>query len=197
MMIHRTHSEVVNRLKRADGHLRTIIEMIEKGRSCLQLAQQLQAVENAIDNAKKALIHDHISHCLDRSLKAPGAKAGRRCGSSRSSLSTCDSGEAGHYTFSACSGHCRLPFDLDCFPTHVATSDSDDARFGEMGGYVLIPRIRSARPIAKRADQIYRGNIPPRGAISAISAINFLMSKSPKELKSFATKTKAPGPPTT
>ena len=30
----------------------------------MELAQQLQAVEKAIDNAKKALIHDHIDHCL-------------------------------------------------------------------------------------------------------------------------------------
>jgi len=37
----------------------------------------------------------------------------------------------------------------------------------------------------------------PRGPISAISAINFLMSKLPKELKSFATRTKAAGPPIT
>jgi DNA-binding FrmR family transcriptional regulator len=51
-----------------------IIRMIEEGRSCVQLAQQLQAVESAITNAKKALIHDHIDHCLDRSLKAPGRK---------------------------------------------------------------------------------------------------------------------------
>jgi DNA-binding FrmR family transcriptional regulator len=72
-MPHHHHPAIIKRLKRADGHLRTIIEMIEKGRPCLQLAQQLQAVESAIENAKKALIHDHISHCLDRPLKAPGA----------------------------------------------------------------------------------------------------------------------------
>jgi hypothetical protein NreA len=69
---HQHHPEIVKRLKRADGHLKTIIRMIEDGRSCVQLAQQLQAVESAIMNAKKALIHDHIDHCLDQSLKAPG-----------------------------------------------------------------------------------------------------------------------------
>jgi DNA-binding FrmR family transcriptional regulator len=69
------HPAIVKRLKRAHGHLHTIIEMIEKDRPCEQVAQQLQAVESAIENAKKALIHDHISHCLGRSL-APGA-AGR------------------------------------------------------------------------------------------------------------------------
>jgi uncharacterized protein len=73
-MPHHTHPDIVKRLKRADGHLHMIINMIEEGRPCLELAQQLQAIENAIDNAKKALIHDHISHCLDRSVAAPAPK---------------------------------------------------------------------------------------------------------------------------
>jgi uncharacterized protein len=71
-MPHRTHPDIVKRLKRADGHLHMVITMIEEGRPCLELAQQLQAIENAIDNAKKALIHDHIDHCLGRSSKPPG-----------------------------------------------------------------------------------------------------------------------------
>jgi uncharacterized protein len=69
-----SHSAIARRLKRANGHLETIIEMIEKGRPCVQVAQQLQAVESAIESAKKALIHDHISHSLERSLKAAGSK---------------------------------------------------------------------------------------------------------------------------
>jgi uncharacterized protein len=67
---------IIKRLKRADGHLQKIIERLEKGRPCPQVAQQLQAVESAIENAKKALIHDHISHCVNRSLRAAGP-AGR------------------------------------------------------------------------------------------------------------------------
>ena len=73
-MQHKTHPKIIKRLRRAEGHLRKIIGMIAEGRSCLDLAQQLQAIENAIDNAKKALIHDHISFCIDRSLKEPGPK---------------------------------------------------------------------------------------------------------------------------
>ena len=55
-------------------HLQTIIKMIEEGQPCVQLAQQLQAVESAIMNTNKALIHDHIDHCLDQSIKTPGRK---------------------------------------------------------------------------------------------------------------------------
>jgi DNA-binding FrmR family transcriptional regulator len=62
---HRTHPEIVKRLKRADGHLRSVVAMIEDGRSCLDIAQQLQAVEKAIRQAKKTLIEDHLDHCLD------------------------------------------------------------------------------------------------------------------------------------
>ena len=63
--VHATHPALVARLKRADGHLRAVIEMIEAGKPCLEIAQQMQAVEKAITNAKRALIHDHMDHCLD------------------------------------------------------------------------------------------------------------------------------------
>lgn len=62
--VHETHPAIVKRLKRADGHLRKVIEMIEAGRPCLDVAQQLQAVESAIGQAKKTLIQDHLDHCL-------------------------------------------------------------------------------------------------------------------------------------
>ena len=75
-MHHSNHPEILKRLRRADGHLQKIITMIEQGRACPEVAQQLQAVESAIENAKKALIHDHIGHCVSRSLKAAGP-AGR------------------------------------------------------------------------------------------------------------------------
>ena len=62
---HQSHPEIVKRLKRADGHLRGVIEMIEGGRPCLDIAQQLHAAEKAIAQAKKTLIQDHLDHCLE------------------------------------------------------------------------------------------------------------------------------------
>lgn len=63
--LHETHPAIVKRLQRANGHLKGIIEMIETGRPCLDIAQQLQAVEKAIAQAKKTLIQDHLDHCLE------------------------------------------------------------------------------------------------------------------------------------
>jgi len=62
---HASHPAIIARLKRAEGHLRSIIGMIEQGRPCVDLAQQLHAVESAVTNAKRELIHDHIEHCLE------------------------------------------------------------------------------------------------------------------------------------
>ena len=57
--------EIARRLKRAQGHLARVIEMLEAGRSCMELSQQLHAVEKAVGNAKKELIKDHIHHCME------------------------------------------------------------------------------------------------------------------------------------
>ena len=62
--IHASHPAIATRLKRAEGHLRHVIGMIEEGRPCVDLATQLHAVERAVAEAKRALIHDHIDHCV-------------------------------------------------------------------------------------------------------------------------------------
>lgn len=75
IQLHKIHADLVNRLKRADGHLRNVIDMMEAGRSCADTAQQLYAVERAIGATKKALIHDHLGHCLDDALGSPSKKS--------------------------------------------------------------------------------------------------------------------------
>jgi DNA-binding FrmR family transcriptional regulator len=62
---HASHPAIIKRLKRANGHLSSTIDMLTGGRSCLDIAQQLQAVEKAVQQAKKALIQDHLDHCLE------------------------------------------------------------------------------------------------------------------------------------
>ncbi|NOD78305.1 MULTISPECIES: metal-sensing transcriptional repressor [unclassified Ruegeria] len=61
---HESHPQITARLKRAHGHLAKVIAMLESQAPCSDVAQQLFAVEKAVTNAKRALIHDHIDHCL-------------------------------------------------------------------------------------------------------------------------------------
>jgi uncharacterized protein len=67
--LHKSHPNIVKRLKRAEGHLRSTVAMIEEGRPCLDIAQQLYAVEKAVSQAKRTLVHDHLDHCLEHAVR--------------------------------------------------------------------------------------------------------------------------------
>jgi hypothetical protein NreA len=75
--LHETHPDIVKRLKRAEGHIRAIVAMLEEGRPCRDIAQQLHAVEKAVAQAKKTLVYDHIDHCLERAVNND-SRVGRR-----------------------------------------------------------------------------------------------------------------------
>ena len=64
-MSHTNNVELMNRLKRAQGHLAKIIAMVEANHDGLETAQQLQAVISALDKAKTVLVTDHIEHHLE------------------------------------------------------------------------------------------------------------------------------------
>ena len=86
--LHQSHPDIIKRLRRAEGHLRSTIGMIEQGRACLELAQQLHAVESAIREAKKALIHDHLDNCLEAAVGPASREARTPIASSKPSPST-------------------------------------------------------------------------------------------------------------
>jgi hypothetical protein NreA len=63
-MSHAMDPDIVKRLRRAQGHLGTVIAMVEAGRDVPDVVQQLQAVEKALEKVKELLIFDHIEHHL-------------------------------------------------------------------------------------------------------------------------------------
>ncbi|MEC7640966.1 MAG: metal-sensing transcriptional repressor [Nitrospinota bacterium] len=65
MKTHQTHPEIIKRLKRASGHVDKVVEMIENGKGSSDVAQQLQAVANALNKAKQIYVQDHIEHCIE------------------------------------------------------------------------------------------------------------------------------------
>ena len=74
-MSHASDPEVRRGLTQAQGHITSILSMLTDGRSCLDLAQQLQAVENTIRTVKRALIHDHMEHCIADAVATEGMSA--------------------------------------------------------------------------------------------------------------------------
>lgn len=75
-MKHSSHPEIIVRLKQAQGQIGSIVAMMTEGRSCVDLAQQLQAAESIIHLAKRTLIQDHMEHCI-ADAASEGGKAAR------------------------------------------------------------------------------------------------------------------------
>ena len=76
-MQHASHPEIITRLKQAHGQVAAILAMFAEHRSCLELAQQLQSVESVIHAAKRALIQDHMEHCIGDAVAEGGMSAGQ------------------------------------------------------------------------------------------------------------------------
>ena len=55
---------VTKRLKRAQGQLGGIVKMIEEGRDCKEIVNQLAAVSKALDRAGFAMISIGMRQCL-------------------------------------------------------------------------------------------------------------------------------------
>lgn len=64
---HHSHEQtkaVLNRLSRAQGHLDAVRKMVERGEDCSQVLVQLSAVISALNGTGRAILKDHISHCI-------------------------------------------------------------------------------------------------------------------------------------
>ena len=61
-MSHADNPDLIKRLRRAEGHLSSVVRIVAKGEDGLAIAQQMQAVIRALEKSKQMLIHDHIDH---------------------------------------------------------------------------------------------------------------------------------------
>ena len=63
------------RLRRIEGQVRGIHEMVEQDRYCADVLRQLSAVQQALRAVGRELIRNHVRHCATRAIHAGGADA--------------------------------------------------------------------------------------------------------------------------
>ena len=56
--------QVLTRLRRIEGQVRGIQRMVEEDRYCIDVLQQVSAVQAALDKVGLKLLDDHVSHCM-------------------------------------------------------------------------------------------------------------------------------------
>lgn len=75
---HHSHAQtkaVLNRISRAQGHLEAVRKMIERGEDCAEVLVQLSAVISALNGTGRAILKDHISHCIVDAVEAGDDRA--------------------------------------------------------------------------------------------------------------------------
>lgn len=64
-----THFEEIVRLKRIEGQVRGVQNMIEKKRYCIDILTQLSSIVGAIKGVEENILERHLKGCVQQSFK--------------------------------------------------------------------------------------------------------------------------------
>lgn len=65
-----THRKIRNRLRRAQGQLTAVERSLEESADCIDVLNQLAAVEGALGKARAVLLAHHIETCVVDALES-------------------------------------------------------------------------------------------------------------------------------
>lgn len=60
---------VINRLSRIEGHVRSIKEMVDSGRDCSEILIQIAAVQSALQQTGKLILEEHLERCITEAVQ--------------------------------------------------------------------------------------------------------------------------------
>ena len=66
--------KIVARLKSVEGHVRSIIEMVERDTYCIDVLQQTRAVTSAVARVEMLLLERHLQHCVQTAVRSDDKK---------------------------------------------------------------------------------------------------------------------------
>lgn len=55
---------IQNRLKRIEGQIKGVLNMIEQGKDCREVVTQLSAARNAVDRAMGVIVGTNLEQCV-------------------------------------------------------------------------------------------------------------------------------------
>jgi CsoR family transcriptional regulator, copper-sensing transcriptional repressor len=65
--------DIVNRLKRIEGQVRGIAQMLQDDRYCIDVLHQVQAVRAALTKVESAVLKDHAACCVNEAIASGDA----------------------------------------------------------------------------------------------------------------------------
>lgn len=68
-----TRKATVNRLRRIEGQVRGLEQMVEDERYCIDILHQIQAVKSALGKVESAVLKDHAACCVAEAIRSGDA----------------------------------------------------------------------------------------------------------------------------
>ncbi len=72
--IHPDHCKVLNRLKRSEGQVRGIINMIENNRYCVDILVQTRALQASLRAIEAEIMRTHVEGCVKDAIASKNSK---------------------------------------------------------------------------------------------------------------------------
>lgn len=65
-----SRTKILARLRSAEGHLRSVIAMVEREEYCIDVLRQTSAVRAAIAKVEDLLLERHLHHCVSDAVRS-------------------------------------------------------------------------------------------------------------------------------
>ena len=70
--------ELLRRLRRIEGQVRGVAQMVEQDRYCIDVLTQISAATKALQSVAVGMFDDHLRHCVADAVSAGGDDAERK-----------------------------------------------------------------------------------------------------------------------
>jgi len=65
--------EILNRLKSAEGHVRGVERMVDEDAYCIEVINQILAVQRALDKVNSMILERHLQTCVTTAIRGDNA----------------------------------------------------------------------------------------------------------------------------
>lgn len=59
----------LRRLRRVEGQVRGVAQMVEDGRYCADISDQISAIQAALESVRREVLRNHLKHCVARAMR--------------------------------------------------------------------------------------------------------------------------------
>ncbi len=64
------HREQIQRLNKIQGQVKGIVRMIEEKRYCIDILNQIKAIDKALQKVSRGVMERHLNHCVQGAIQA-------------------------------------------------------------------------------------------------------------------------------